>query len=145
MHISPFAFGFDHVSSYPAGLYLTETNPHSTHPFEDGSKFFLPFTLGSNAFARTSDGALIGEDVRRAGDDGAIDIELKSTELYQLGLNHFIASHDAQLRYVLERWAEMVEEGKWQIDQNGVVGSIEKWGEADTEANWSDYQLPMSW
>ena len=83
--------------------------------------------------------------MRRAGDDGAIDIEPKSTELYQLGFNHFIASHDVQLRYVLEKWVEMVEEGKWQVDQDGVAGSIEKWGEADTEANWSDYQLLMSW
>ncbi|KAG9185087.1 hypothetical protein G6011_03034 [Alternaria panax] len=145
MRISPFAPEFDHVSSYPAGLYLTETNPYSIHPFEDGSKLILPFTLGSNAFARTSDGALIGEHVRRAGDDGAIDIEPKSTELYQLGFNHYISSHDVQLRYVLEKWVEMVEEGKWQVDQDGVVGGIEKWREADTEANWSDYQLLMSW
>ena len=46
---------------------------------------------------------------------------------------------------MLEKWIEMVEEGKWQVDQDGVTGGIEKWGEADTEANWSDYQLLMSW
>jgi hypothetical protein len=145
MRISPFAYEFDHVSSYPAGLYLTETNPYGPYPFEDGIKLVLPFTLGSNACARTSDGALIGEYVQEEGDDAANDIEPKSTELYQLGFNHFIASHDVQLKYVLERWVEMVEKGKWQVDQDGVMGGIEKWREADTEAFWSDYQLLMTW
>ena len=61
MYISPFTHDIDSVTSYPAGLYLTETNSHDTHAFEDGCKVILPSTLGSNAFARTSDGALIGE------------------------------------------------------------------------------------
>lgn len=100
MRISPFAHDFN-ISSYPAGLYLTETKPYGSHPFEDGSKLILLFTLGSNAFARTSDGALIGEHVRRAGEDATAKIEPKSGELYQLGFNYFIAAHDVQLRYVL--------------------------------------------
>ncbi|KAF1364841.1 hypothetical protein EJ07DRAFT_161817 [Lizonia empirigonia] len=112
LRISPFTCDFDNISSYPAGLYLTETNPHSTHPFEDSSKLILPFTLGSNAFARTSDGALIGEHVQRAGEDAAAEIEPKSAELYQLGFNHFIAAHDVQFKYVLWKWSEMIEEGK---------------------------------
>ncbi|KAF2008422.1 hypothetical protein BU24DRAFT_403009 [Aaosphaeria arxii CBS 175.79] len=142
---SPFAHDFDDISTYPAGLYLTETNPHSSHPFEDGCKLILPFTLGSNAFARTSDGALIGENVRKAGEDASAEIEPKSAELYQLGFNHFIAGHDVQLRYVLCKWMEMIEEGKWEVDEHGVAGGIEKWSETDLEEHWSDYQLPMSW
>ncbi|KAI8937174.1 hypothetical protein NX059_006386 [Plenodomus lindquistii] len=145
MRISPFPREFHHVSSYPAGLYLTETDPYGTHPFEDGSKLILPFTLGSNAFARTSDGALIGEFLQQEGDDEASDVEPESAKLYQLGFNHFIASHDVQLRYVLQKWVEMVEDGKWQVDKDSVVGGVEKWREADTEARWSDYQLLMSW
>lgn len=145
MRISPFTRDFDNVLSYPAGLYLTETKPHGIHPFEDGSRLILPFTLGSNAYARTSDGALIGEHVRRAGENAAAEIEPKSAELYQLGFNHFIASHDVQLRYVLWKWLEMVEEGKWEVDEHGVMGGIEKWIEADIVECWPDYQLPMSW
>lgn len=145
MRISPFLRDFDNVSYYPAGLYLTETSPHDTHPFEDGCKLVLPFTLGSNAFARTSDGAIIGELVRSAGENAAADIEPQSADLYQLGFNHFIAAHDVQLKYVLGRWLEMVEEGKWEVDEYGVVGGVEKWREADTEEHWVDYQLPMSW
>jgi hypothetical protein len=143
--ISPFPRGFDTLSAYPAGLYLTETEPHRAHPFEDGCKLILPFPLGANEFARTSDGALIGENVRSRGENAAPQVEPKSTELYQLGFNHFIAAHDVQLKYVLWKWVEMVEEGKWEVDADGVVGGIEKWREADTEEHWSDYQLPMSW
>jgi hypothetical protein len=145
MRVSPFARDFDNISSYPAGLYLTETNPHCTHPFEDGSKLILPFTLGSNAWARTSDGALIGEHVRSAGEDAAAELEPRSVELYQLGFNHFIAAHDVQLKYVLWNWVEMIEEEKWEVNEHGVVGGMEKWREADAEEHWSDYQLPMSW
>ncbi len=142
--ISPFPPGFDTVS-YPAGLYLTETDPYRTHPFEDGCKLVLPFPLGANEFARTSDGALIGELVRSAGENAAPEVEPRSTELFQLGFNHFIAAHDVQLKHVLWRWVDLVEEGKWEVDDEGVVGGVEKWREADTEEGWADYQLPMSW
>jgi hypothetical protein len=147
IRVSPFARDFDHISTYPAGLYLTETEPHGIQSFEDGCKLILPFTLGSNAFARTSDGALIGENVRSTGENAtaAAEIETKSAKLYQLGYNHFIAAHDVQLRYVLWKWVEMVEEGRWEVDENGVVGGVEKWMEADTEEHWAEYQLPMSW
>jgi hypothetical protein len=145
LRVSPFAGDFDVISPYPAGLYLTETNPHGTNPFEDGSKLILPFTLGSNAFARTADNALIGEFVQKEGEDAATDIEPKSTELYQLGFNHFIARHDVQLKYVLRNWLEMITEGKWEVDEHGVIGGIEKWREADTEEHWYDYQLLITW
>lgn len=142
---SPFASNFDHISSYPAGLYLTETNPHGPHPFEDGVKLVLPFTLGSNKFARTSDGALIGEDVRQPGVHSEAVRDLRSTALYQQGFNPFIAAHDAQLNRVLWRWSEMVESGKWRVDKDGVAVTVEEWKQADTRENWQDYQLPMHW
>lgn len=145
IRISPFAHHFNNISSYPAGLYLTETSPHDIHPFEDGCKLVLPFTLGSNMLARTSDGAIIGELLRSEGEVSAADIEPHSAELYQMGFNHFIAAHDVQLRYVLGKWVEMIEEGKWEVDEHGVVGGIEKWREADTEEHFIDYMLPMSW
>jgi hypothetical protein len=121
VRIPPFGRDFDPPSVYPAGLYLTETDPHDTHPFEDGSKLILPFTLGSNAWARTSGGALIGEHVRSAGEDAAARIESRSVELYQSGYNHFIATHDVQLKCVLLRWVEMIEE------ENGRLTSMALW------------------
>lgn len=82
MRVSPFTYDFDDISSYLAGLYLTQTNPRGTNPSKDGSSLTLPFTFGANAFARASDCALIDEYVQRAGEDAALEIEPKSAELY---------------------------------------------------------------
>jgi hypothetical protein len=146
--LSPFKRDFENVTNQPhilSGLYLTETEPDSMHPFEDGCKLILPFTLGANEFACTADGAIIGEHLGNQGVDANLDVEPRSTELYQQGFNHFIANHDVQLKHILGRWVEMVEEGKWEVDDEGVVGGIDKWQEADTEQQWADYQLPMWW
>ncbi|KAL7812408.1 hypothetical protein V8C44DRAFT_349429 [Trichoderma aethiopicum] len=141
--ISPFPPPFQAITSYPAGVYLTETDPHGTHPFEDGCVLILPYAIGENGWARTSDGALFGEDTHARGP--VAEPMPRSTELYQQGLNHFIQRHDVQLKHVLGRWAEMVEGGKWAVDGEGVAGGVDKWREADTEDGWRDYQLPMSW
>ncbi|GFP59295.1 hypothetical protein TASIC1_0012029800 [Trichoderma asperellum] len=141
--ISPFSPSFRDISNYPAGVYLTETDPHGAHPFEDGCKLILPYAIGENGWARTSDGALFGEN-RYAQGPTANPVP-RSTDLYQLGFNHFIEIHDVQLKHVLSHWADMVEQGKWAVDADGVAGGIEKWREADTEDHWQDYQLPMSW
>jgi hypothetical protein len=125
--MQPSVRDLDDISCYLAGLCLTETRPHGTHPFEYSSKLILPFTLGFNAFARTSDGALIGEHIRKAGEGATVEIEPRSAELHQLGFNHFIVAHDIQLRYVLWKWLEMIELGKWEVDEHGVVGGVEKW------------------
>jgi hypothetical protein len=140
---SPFSPSFRHITHYPAGLYLTETDPHGAHPFEDGCKLILPYAIGGNGWARTSDGALFGENTHAQGPTA--NPVPRSTELYQLGFNHFIEMHDVQLKHVLSRWADMVEQGKWTVNADGVAGGIEKWREADTEDHWQDYQLPISW
>jgi hypothetical protein len=61
--ILSFSDDFDAVSTYPAGLYLTETKPHRNSPYEDGCKLVLPFFLGANKFVQTNDGALVGENL----------------------------------------------------------------------------------
>ncbi|EGR46640.1 uncharacterized protein TRIREDRAFT_109760 [Trichoderma reesei QM6a] len=142
--IPPFPPPFQEVASYPAGVYLTETDPHGTHPFEDGCVLILPYAIGEHGWARTSDGALFGEDTHARG-PVAEPVAATGTALYQQGFNHFIRTHDVQLKHVLERWAEMVEGGKWAVDGEGVAGGVDKWREADTEEGWRDYQLPMAW
>ncbi|RFU75005.1 hypothetical protein TARUN_7236 [Trichoderma arundinaceum] len=131
------------TTNYPAGVYLTEADPHGAHPFEDGCKFILPYAIGGNGWARTSDGALFGENTHAQGPTASP--VPRSTQLYQQGFNHFIRTHDVQLKHVLWHWAGMVEQGKWAVDVDGVAGGIEKWREADTEDHWQDYQLPMTW
>ncbi|KAL7935631.1 hypothetical protein V8C35DRAFT_297840 [Trichoderma chlorosporum] len=134
---------FGEVTNYPAGVYLTETDPYGTHPFEDGCKLILPYAIGGNGWARTSDGALFGENKHAKGPTASP--VPRSTQLYQQGFNHFIHTHDVQLKHVLWHWVDMVEKGKWLVDTDGVAGGIEKWREADTEEHWQDYQLPLSW
>ncbi|TFB00797.1 hypothetical protein CCMA1212_007238 [Trichoderma ghanense] len=112
--IPPFPPPFQEVASYPAGVYLTETDPHGAHPFEDGCVLILPYAIGENGWARTSDGALFGEDTHARGPIARP--AASSSELYQQGFNHFIQTHDVQLKHVLERWAEMVEGGRWAVD-----------------------------
>ncbi|KAH5158348.1 hypothetical protein HBI24_069250 [Parastagonospora nodorum] len=131
--------------SVPAGMYLTCREPYGVHPFEDGCKLLLSYTLGANGFARTSDEALIGEDIWDDGEDVRGQLQPNSTDLYQLGYNFFVARHDVPLKHVLWKWVEMVNEGKWEVNNEGVVGGMDKWKEADTEEHWMDYQLPLTW
>ncbi|RMZ85694.1 hypothetical protein DV736_g6557, partial [Chaetothyriales sp. CBS 134916] len=132
------------VTRLPAGLYLTESNPSGAHPFEDGVKLLLPYSLGARGFARRSDGSLLGEDLLHRGPTPRTHVP-RSAQLYQLGFNAYIEMHDVQLRRVLARWVEMVREGKWEVDAEGVAGGIEKWRDADTEEGWRDYVLPRTW
>jgi hypothetical protein len=50
-----------------------------------------------------------------------------------------------QLHKVLLNWALMVENGHWEVGEDGVVDSIEKFKEADTKQNWRKYWIPPSW
>jgi hypothetical protein len=141
--IPPFPKHFQAIQDYPSGLYLTESDPYGWNPYEDGCKLLLPFTIGEHGWARTSDGALYGEDIWSTGETAKPFPT--STELFQSGFNHFTKNHDVQLKHVLRRWTELVEADVWQVDGDGVTGGIEKWREADTEEHWEDYQLPMTW
>jgi hypothetical protein len=134
---------FGEIIDYPAGLYLTETKPYDVNPFEDGCKLVLPFAIGENSCVRTSDGAVFGEDKQTPGEIPTPTPT--SSQLFQLGYNHFIKSHNVQLKDILWHWTALVESGKWDVDQNGVIGGIEKWREADTEEHCQDYLLPYTW
>lgn len=97
---------------------------------QDGCQLVLPYSIGENGHARRSDGS---------------SWAIVSTDLFQQGYNPFIKGHDVQLKFVLRRWAELVETGAWEVDANGVRGGIEKWHEADSAEHWHRYQLPIHW
>lgn len=140
--IAHFRREFEEIGEFPAGLYLTETTPYDVNPFEDGCKLLLPIAIGEHGWARTSDGAVFGEAKHSFGE--VARPSPTSSQLFQLGYNSFIKSHDVQLKDVLWHWAALVESGKWEVDENGVTGGVEKWREADTEDHWQDYQLPKN-
>lgn len=104
----------------------------------------LPYQIGQKCHGRRSHGTFFGER-RDSGFLGDPPPFSSSNDVHQQGYNPFVMSQDAQLKHVLERWVYFVEFGYWEVDENGVVGGIEKWREADSEAHWGKYQLPMHW
>lgn len=135
--ISPFS----QVRSYPAGLYLKESKRMMHHGFEDAVKLILPFGIGGNGFARTSDGLQIG-DPQDQSDPSCGD---RHADLYQQGWQPFIEMHDVRLVKVLESWIGMIQRGDWKVGEEGVEGTIEAFKEADTEQGWSKFVIPVSW
>jgi hypothetical protein len=137
----PFQPPYNKLFSVPAGLYFLESERGRIHGFEDAVKLILPFGVGGNGFARTSDGLQIGD--RRISEEPSCSN--RYTDLYQQGWNPFIEMHQVRLVKVLESWEGMVEKGDWKIGARGVDGTVEDFKEADTEEGWSKFVIPISW
>ncbi|KAI4669701.1 uncharacterized protein J4E88_009984 [Alternaria novae-zelandiae] len=128
----PNFFDYRDIKTYPSGLYLLPTNHRS---LEDGISFVLPYAIGGKGYAKRGDGTNFasGEDWR--GKDSF-------TELYQPGRRAFEDFQAQNLAGVLESWLGMVERGDWKVGENGVMGDMETWREADTEEGWRKYVVP---
>jgi hypothetical protein len=137
----PFGWPYSQVFSYPAGLYLTDADRGADNVSEDTVKLALPWGIGAQRFARTSDGARFGENKE------AEEVEPKDVyaELYQPGYRPFVEMHYTQLVKVLESWIGMIERNDWKVGSEGVEGAISKFREADTELGWSKFVVPVSW
>lgn len=137
----PFPWPYHRVANYPAGLYFSDVAQHSGIRFDDQCVLILPFGIGANGYARTSDGALFGarltSDVQEARNTYA--------DLYQAGHQPFTEVHYVRLVTVLRIWLGMVERGDWKIDNGGVAGGIEEWRKADTRGHWEKYVSPVGW
>lgn len=139
----PFPWPWSQLPSYQAGFYFTESD-RETACFEDGVRLVLPFGIGSKGWARTADGARFGENKEDRTPDraGARDVH---DQIYQLGYVPFVESHEVRLVQVLRAWLRHVESGSWDVGEDGVLGGMGKWREADTEERWEDYVVPTSW
>jgi hypothetical protein len=138
-----FGYGFGLIKTYPAGLYLSCTNPSNYHAaFEDQCRLVLPYRIGSNGYARKSDGSRFGENP-----DDATEVNPEDTfaDVYEPGYQPLTTRHSRQLVDVLKNWLGMVQRGDWKVDADGVIGGIEKWREADTEESWEKYVIPVTW
>lgn len=136
-----FTSPFSQLYSSPAGLYLKESERQLGHAFEDSVRLVLPFGVGGNGFARTSDGLQIGEQQ----DSENPSFEDRHADVYQQGWNPFIEMHDVRLIKVLESWIGMVRRGDWRIRADGVEGTIEAFKESDTEQGWEKFVVPLGW
>lgn len=134
-------FGYPfNLSKFPAGLYF---NPYSEGQLEhdDSTTVILPFSIGSNGWARKSDGTLFGENVMEESPKPKASF----SEIYQAGHNPFIARHPVRLVHVLKSWAAMVERGDWKVGAEGVANGINEWKNADTRGGWEKYTIPPEW
>ena len=137
-------FGRPFEGTHPCipGLYTVPFSNGYSNPFPDATKFVLPFAIGANGFAKSSDEGLIGENRGSTSEPEGEDLY---HGLYTAGYNPYIEAHDMQLYKVLENWRDMVKQGHWQVDQNGVADSIEKFQEADTQEHCEEYVISQDW
>lgn len=138
----PFAWPYSEISLFPAGLYFLPIDIEDNNRWDDQCLLVLPFGIGANGFARMSDGTRFGENIEDRG-----EVRPKNTfiDIYQTEHQPFIEMHKVRLVHVLKSWLGMVERGDWEVDQNGIVGGIEKWREVDTESGWEKYIVPVGW
>jgi hypothetical protein len=134
-------YPFQDLTNLPYGLWTSYVNRDGGHEFEDGCRLFLPFEIGAVGFARLTDDTLVGENL----ESGQARPCGRSNELYQTGYNHYIPSHEPQLGDILNLWQSLVQAGLWEVGEEGVVGGIEKFKEADTDDGFYKYQLNVKW
>lgn len=126
----------------PVGLYIEPTRRYLAQDFGNESRLLLPFGVSANGYARSSNGIRLSHwPSNHIRDD-------VSEGLYQV--YHFsgflpTSLRSVQVHKVLLNWAERVELGDWEVDEDGVAGGIEKFKEADTQEHWQKYQVPLSW
>ncbi|CEL02088.1 hypothetical protein ASPCAL01663 [Aspergillus calidoustus] len=135
------AFGLRNIA---AGLYFRPVAQRWPLFWTNGCRLILPYEIGGSGWARQSNGEPFGLEWYWGGDD----VKPRDThgDLYQGGtINGITNDHLVQIDKVLNNWADRVERGDWEVDENGVAGGIDKFREADTEAHWHKYWIPPSW
>ncbi|KAJ6133748.1 hypothetical protein N7523_000070 [Penicillium sp. IBT 18751x] len=125
----------------PSGLYIEPADKEFNWSSGNESRLLLPFSIGSNGFARSSNGIPF-KHARFPG--GYPSDQLYQTHLFS-GYSGYLPwdSRSSYLHRVLENWAKRVETGDWLVGEDGVIGGIEKFKEADTEEHWREYVI--SW
>jgi hypothetical protein len=104
-------------------------------------KLLLPFGIGANGYARSSNSLLLGLSSNPPLHTDEAD------QLYQIIRYSGLLPgwrHGQFLVKILTSWAYRVELGDWVITENGVSGGMEKFKEADMPDHWEKYytQIP---
>ncbi|KAL4864356.1 hypothetical protein BDV12DRAFT_201224 [Aspergillus spectabilis] len=122
---------------YP-GFYIEQVIPSADFHFSNECRLELLFGIGSNGWGRQSNGQALGLNIGYWSPQPADS----TWDIYQSsGPTGWTDLRLVQIHKVLLNWAERVEEGRWQVDRDGVVGGIKKFREAD----WEKYWIPLSW
>lgn len=128
------------AENIPSGLYIEPTDEYFSWESGNQTRLLLPFDIGRNGFARGSNGVPF-KHARFPGTEHPD--QLYQEDLFS-GYSGYVPwdSRSSYLHKVLESWAERVEMGDWEVDQDGVIGGIDKFREADTEEHWREYVIP---
>ncbi|CAI7576292.1 unnamed protein product [Penicillium pancosmium] len=129
------------AENIPSGLYLEPTDKDFNWESGNQSRLLLPFNVGSNGFARSSNGVPFNPGARFSR--GSKPDQLYQTDSFS-GYSGYLPwdSRSSYLHKVLENWAERVEMGDWLVGEDGVVGGIGKFKDADTKEHWREYVIP---
>ena len=100
------------------------------------SQVLLPFKIGANKYARSSNGVPFTEWALNGVSDKLYRVYCFSGVLP-------LDSRSSQLHKVLLNWTERVEIRDWEVNEHGVAGVIEKFKEADTPEHWK--KCNVSW
>ncbi|KAL2814768.1 hypothetical protein BJX63DRAFT_442368 [Aspergillus granulosus] len=133
-------FGLRNIA---AGFYIHPVVERWPLFWTNGCRLLLPFGIGGSGWARQSNGEPFGLGWYQQDHPKPCDTH---GDLYQGGtVNGITNFHLVQIDKVLNNWADRVERGDWEVDEDGVAGGIDKFREADTEAHWQKYWIPPSW
>lgn len=135
-------YPFQETFNLRCGLWIKYFNKDAQHTFEDTCCLYLPFEIGVNGFAPLTDDSLVGENQE---DHSLARPNGRKDELYQPGYCHFILWHGPQFGDVLELWSNLVGLGEWEVNEEGILGGIDKFKEADTEEPSHKYQIFAKW
>jgi hypothetical protein len=121
-----FPTNHDPYRSIPAGLYLENCDKFfEAAPWEDGAWLILPYKVGGHgSWARMADGK---------------SLPGRNDSLYLIGWNLSIAPHPTQFVTILMLWYRNLEAGRWAVDEDGVLGVIEKYRKVDTDEHCVEY------
>lgn len=142
-HPQPVAYG-KHLGLHniAAGFYIYPVVQQWPLFWSNVCRLLLPFAIGGSGWARMSNGQPFGITDSDYMDEYP---EPRDThgDLYQSGTTNGITNCNlVQIDKVLNNWADRVERGDWDVDEDGVAGGIGKFREADTEAHWHKYWIP---
>jgi hypothetical protein len=133
-------YPWQHAMEFDTGLYITGAR-HIERP--DGCKLLLSFPVTPDKWAKFGDGFLINSEHSY---DGLYQPERASDNHWALmGSQGEDVQWNLRLEVLLKNWTSMIENGHWEVGEDGVLGGAEKFKEADSEDKWQLYSIERTW
>jgi hypothetical protein len=129
-------YPWEYSMSFQAGLYIVPTKNMEA---ADGCKLLTPFPTTPQKWARFGDGRKITTERQYDGlyQPNGWDISYWATA----ESDDLESCWNLRLQLLFENWTSMIENGHWQVGEDGVLGGIEKFQEANSEDKWNLYYI----